>query len=96
MDVSKAHGLSRARKRNEGSECFAVLYRLDGTQTPTWFDDFESAYRPVGGSHGILMTCPGTIRLGLVICGLAASSAPSVTPKNCSAMPLRLSPGWTV
>ena len=49
-----------------------------------------------GGSHGILMTCRGKIRSGLVICGLAGSRAPSVTPKNCPAMPLRVSPGWTV
>jgi hypothetical protein len=35
----------RARKRNDGSECFAVPHRLDGTQTPTSFDGFESALK---------------------------------------------------
>ena len=34
-----------------------------------------------GGGHGILMTCPGRIRSGLVICGFAASRAPRLTPK---------------
>ena len=46
-----------------------------------------------GGGHGILMTCPGLIRSGLVICGFAASRAPRLTP-NRSAMPPRVSPGW--
>lgn len=35
----------RARKRKDGSEYFAVLYRLLGKQTSTSFDDFESASR---------------------------------------------------
>ena len=35
----------RARKRKDGSEYFAVLYRLQGKQTSTSFDDFESASR---------------------------------------------------
>jgi hypothetical protein len=35
----------RAPKVNDGSECFAVLRRLDGMQTPTSFDDFESALK---------------------------------------------------
>ena len=35
----------RARKRKDGSEYFAVLYRLQGKQTSTSFDDFESALR---------------------------------------------------
>jgi hypothetical protein len=35
----------RARKRTDGSEYFAVLYRLQGKQTSTSFDDFESASR---------------------------------------------------
>ena len=35
----------RARRRNDGTEYFAVLYRLRGKQTPTSFDDFESASR---------------------------------------------------
>jgi integrase len=35
----------RARKRKDGSEYYAVLYRLQGRQTSTSFDDFESASR---------------------------------------------------
>lgn len=35
----------RARMRKDGTEYFAVLYRLQGRQTSTSFDDFESASR---------------------------------------------------
>jgi integrase len=35
----------RVRKRKDGTEYYAVLYRLQGKQTSTSFDDFESASR---------------------------------------------------
>jgi hypothetical protein len=33
----------RTRTRNDGTECYAVLYRLRGRQPSTSFDDFASA-----------------------------------------------------
>jgi hypothetical protein len=35
----------RARSRKDGTQCYAVLYRLKGKQTSTSFEDFESASR---------------------------------------------------
>lgn len=35
----------RARARKNGTQYYAVLYRLQGKQTSTSFDDFESASR---------------------------------------------------
>jgi hypothetical protein len=48
----------------------------------------------VGLAAGTLRTCPGLIRLGLVICGLAAFIAASDTPA-LEARALILSPDFT-
>lgn len=50
------------------------------------------AHKPQLIPHGMLMTCPGKMRLKSGICGLAASRADRLTP-NLLAMALRVSPG---